>query len=256
MNFSYHCGTITVGRIGLSKRYFVFILFAEKKKFVPLVDKIEVFMVNNKALRVARYAIMLAVIFVAMMIDRAISMVGLPFSMAACAILITLSFCLLENDALSGVLAGLFFGLASFVKEFIFPSPTVGAAFAPQYWLLITIPPRVLMGLAAFWSYRLMLVLCKKLPAKRAQQVSICVAALVGCIVNTVGFLSAVQLCNVITGGVAKGLLAVIYGILLTNILPEYLIAAIGTPLVVAGVRKGLKLGIDGNNGKRARKQA
>ena len=101
-----------------------------------------------------------------------------------------------------------------------------------------------------------MLVLCKKLPAKRAQQVSICVAALVGCIVNTVGFLSAVQLCNVITGGVAKGLLAVIYGILLTNILPEYLIAAIGTPLVVAGVRKGLKLGIDGNNGKRARKQA
>ncbi len=212
-------------------------------------------MVNNKALRVARYAIMLAIIFVAMMIDRAISLVGLPFSMAACAILITLSFCFLENDALSGVLAGLFFGLASFVKEFIFPSPTVGGAFPPQYWLLITIPPRILMGLCAFWSYRLMLVLTKKLSPKRSQRISICVASVVGCVVNTVGFLSAVQLCNLLTGGVANGILIVIYGILLTNILPEYLIAAIGTPLVVAGVRKGLKLGLDGNNGKRKKQQ-
>lgn len=40
LNFSYHCGTITVGRIGLSKRYFDFILFAEKRNLYPSWTKL------------------------------------------------------------------------------------------------------------------------------------------------------------------------------------------------------------------------
>lgn len=41
-------------------------------------------MVNNKAYKVAKYAIVLAIIFVAMMIDRAISLIPVGFSMAGC----------------------------------------------------------------------------------------------------------------------------------------------------------------------------
>jgi hypothetical protein len=42
------------------------------------------------------------------------------------------------------------------------------------------------------------------------------------------------------------GVFVLIYGLLATNILPEYLISIIGVPLVVLGVRRGLKIGIEG----------
>ena len=38
-----------------------------------------------------------------------------------------------------------------------------------------------------------------------------------------------------------------------TNIIPEYLISLVLVPFVVMGVRRGLKLGVDGDNMKRAR---
>ena len=53
-------------------------------------------MVNNKAYNVAKLAIMFATIFVAMMLDRAISILPIGFSMAVVALLVTLSFCFLD----------------------------------------------------------------------------------------------------------------------------------------------------------------
>ena len=43
-----------------------------------------------------------------------------------------------------------------------------------------------------------------------------------------------------------NGVFVLIYGLLVTNILPEYLISIIGVPLVVLGVRRGLKIGMEG----------
>lgn len=214
-------------------------------------------MVNNKAAKVARYAIMFAIIFVAMMIDKAISVIPISFSMAACVLLVTLSFCFLQNRWSTGVLSGLFFGVASFLKEFIIPSLSVGQAFPPQYWLLITIPSRVLMSIAAFGAYRLALRLFKNLSnAKKRQVASIVVGTFVGLVVNTLAFISSLELArslfNALHGSIPatenKGVFVMIYGSLVTNILPEYLISLVCVPFVVLGVRRGLKLGVDGNN--------
>lgn len=209
---------------------------------------------NNKAFQVAKYAVMLAIIFVAMMIDKAISIIPIPFSMAVCVLLVTLSFCFLENKWLPAVLSGLFFGLASFIKEFIWGSPLLGQALPPQYWPFVTVPSRVLMTTLAFGAYRLMLFLTKKIDGeKKRQVVCIVTASFVGLVVNTLGFISSVYAAKAVYIAVENnpikndGVFTVIYGILLTNVLPEYLVSLLGVPSIVLGVRHGLKLGVDGN---------
>lgn len=219
-------------------------------------------MVNNKALRVARYAVIFAIIFVAMMLDKAISIIPIPFSMAVCVIMVTLSFCFLENKWSTAVLSGLFFGLASFVKEFIWPSPLLGQVLPPQYWPLVTIPGRILMTALAFGAYRLMLLLTKNIGnAKKRQILCITVAVFVGLIVNTLAFITSIHVSKVVYMTISnetvenKGVFLLIYGSLLTNILPEYAVSLASVSFIVLGVRRGLRLGVDGNNWKSAIKQ-
>ncbi len=201
---------------------------------------------NNKAYNVAKLAIMFATIFVAMMLDRAISILPIGFSMAAVALLVTLSFCFLENKWSTAILSGLFFGLASFIKEFIMPSALLGQVFPPQYWLLVTIPPRVLMTTVAFAVYRLMLKLTAKSTPRRRQITAMAVASLFGLITNTVGFFTMLELSRILYQVPTNGVFVLIYGVLVSNIIPEYLISIICVPLVVLGVRRGLKLGAEG----------
>ncbi len=221
-----------------------------KRIFVPTVDEIEGFMVSNKAYRVAKLAIMFATIFVAMMLDRAISILPIGFSMAVFALLITLSFCFLENNWFMAIMSGLFFGLASFLKEFLLPSATLGQVFPPQYWLLVTIPPRVLMTAVAFAIYRLVLRLSSKLPHRKKQVLAISIASFCGLLTNTVGFLGMLELCRAMYQVPTQGVFVLIYGLLLTNILPEYAISIACCPFVVLGVRKGLKLSVTGDGAR------
>ena len=217
-------------------------------------------MVNNsKAFAIAKYAIMFAIIFVAMMIDTAITLIPLSFSMAVCVLLVTFAFCFLENRWTTGVLVGLFFGVASFIKEFIKPGALLGQVLPPQYWLLVTIPPRVLMSTGAFGVYRLLLLLTQKMANARKRQItSITIATFVGLVLNTVLFFTFVYLAKCIYMSVEqvtienKGVWLLIYGCLVSNIATEYPISLIFIAMIVLGVRKGLKLGIDGNNWKRA----
>lgn len=212
-------------------------------------------MVNtkSKAYTVAKYAIMLATIFVAMMLDRAIS-IGLPISTAAVTILVTFSFCFLENDWTTGILAGLFFGVASFFKEFIFPSSV--SAFPVYVWPLITVLPRLAMGTVAFASYKLLLLITSRMRSKYARQtLSITVAVFFGNLCNTVLFLTALNIAKRTAGMDYTPLITVIKAALITNIIPEYLISMILSPHVALGVRRGLGLGIEGNNRKLAAQQ-
>lgn len=78
-------------------------------------------MVNDKkGYSIALYAMMLALIFVAMMLDRLISL-ALPVSMALLTLTVTFSCCFWRNSWTNGVLACTFFGVASMIKGFIFP---------------------------------------------------------------------------------------------------------------------------------------
>lgn len=221
-------------------------------------------MVNNsKAFQVVKYAVMFAIIFVAMMIDKVISIIPIPFSMAVCVLLVTLSFCFLENKWLTAALSGLFFGVASFIKEFIWGSPLLGAVLPPIYWPFVTIPSRVLMTVCAFGVYRLLLMATKRMSNARKRQIlCMVVAAFVGLVVNTLGFISSIYAAKTVYNAIEavqienKGVFVLIYGIILTNVLPEYLVSMASVAFVVLGVRRGLKLGVDGNNLKRAQVEA
>ena len=249
--FLAQCGTIMAGRIAMQTilRFF----FYQKRYLHPFRGEIGVFMVNNKAKKMAKYAIMFATIFVAMMIDRAISFLPIGFSMAVCTLLVTLSFCFLSNSWADATFAGLFFGLASFIKEFLMPSALIGQVLPVYYWPLITIPPRLAMSLCAFAVYRGALALFKKGKIATRQIVAMSLATLVGLVCNTVGFFSCVELARFLHNDANQGVFAMIYAVLVTNIIPEYVASVAGVPLVVLGVRRGLKLGVDGNNEKRAK---
>ena len=214
-------------------------------------------MVNNsKAFKVARYAIMLATIVVAMMVDRAVGMAltaGLSqqLSTAAFVLLVTFSFCLFDNSWTTAILSWTFFGFASFIKEFILPT---SVSNMPVYvWPIITMIPRIASGAVAFGTYKLMLLATRKIGNERKRQVpSMMVAILLGNVTNTVLFLSTLNLCKMLFKVEYSALIELIKLAAFTNILPEYTITILLAPFVVLGVRHGLKLGLDGNNWKRA----
>ncbi|MCH5156419.1 MAG: hypothetical protein J1G02_00910 [Clostridiales bacterium] len=216
-------------------------------------------MVNNsKAFKLARYAIMLATIVVAMMLDRAIGIAltagfSQQLSTAAFVLLVTFTFCFLDDSWLTAILSWTFFGLASFIKEFILPS---SVATMPVYvWPLITMIPRIASGVVAFGAYKLIIYLSKKMPVMRKRQIlAMVVAVLLGNITNTVLFLSTLNLFKVIFDVEFTALIELIKLAAYTNIIPEYSVTLVLVPFIVLGVRKGLKLGIDGDNWKRAKK--
>ena len=81
------------------------------------------------------------------------------------------------------------------------------------------------------------------------------VGTFIGLAVNTLLFLTALNIAGGTVGKEYTPLLVTIKAVIFTNIIPEYLISMIFAPMVVFGVRKGLKLGIDGNNLKRTQEQ-
>ena len=197
-------------------------------------------MVNNtKASYVARYAIMLATILVAVLLDKTITM-GLPIAGATCELLVTITLCFLFNSWLDGFLAFAFMGLSSFIWSFAFSNIVSQNP-------LISVLPRLLVGVIAFSVYQLMLLILKKVRNKVVKQTtSIVFAAFAALISNTILYLGALTLFGTVYGSLAEALKAVVF----LNILPEYLVSLIGSSAVVLGVRHGLKLGIDGNNWK------
>lgn len=202
---------------------------------------------NNGAFFVAFCAVMFACIFVAMMLDRAIS-ATLPISMAACTLLIVFSFCFVQNDWRIGALSGVFFGLASLLKEMFFPSLITTQLLSLGKWYILPVQyliPRVVVGVAAFAVYKLMLLLCNKMQNGYLRQtVALTVATVVGLLVNTLLFLSVLAFSNV-QAGVDTTLIAILSSVVVINILPEYLISILLTPHVVLGVRKAMRWGIN-----------
>ena len=224
----------------MAKRYFTFLSFYRKKDSYRIVaDDIEVCMVN-KAGRVARYALMFAAIIVATLVDRVITL-GLPIAGATVELLVTFVLCFLFNSWLDGFLAFAFMGLSSFVLAFPFSKVSSQNP-------LISVVPRLVVGVVAFGVYRLVLWLTRKSDKQRACQVAaMCAATAVGLVTNTVLFLGALTLFTDMYGS----LVLAIQSLVVINILPEYTLAFVGVAPIVLGVRRGLKLGIDGNNPKR-----
>lgn len=196
---------------------------------------------NNKAHQVAKYAVMLAVIFVATLLDRAITL-GLPIAGATVELLVTFALCFLFNSWLDGFLASVFMGLSSFILAFPF------AKVASQN-PLISIVPRLFVTILAFSVYRLILLAAAKLKNRiLSQTLAIVPATLIGLIANTILYMGALTL---FTDAYAS-LVTALQAVAILNVLPEYLVSVLGVAPLVLGVRRGLKLGVDGNNWKKA----
>lgn len=204
---------------------------------------------KKKSFVVALVAIAFALIFVAMMLDKLFSIL-LPVSMACIVLLVTFSICFLFDNWLMGFLSGVLFGLASFCKAFMFGEATF-VTFG-IYSVLIYVLPRCFVGVGAFAIYKLLLSFFKSKKTKVAQHISMIVAIFFGLAINTILFLTALNVAGGMVGNDYTPLLVTIKAVLVTNIIPEYAISLIFAPLIVSGVRKGLKLGIDGDNIKRA----
>lgn len=212
---------------------------------------------SNKSYYVALYGIMFACIFVAMMVDKLISLpfssLGLP-SMALCVLLVTFCFCFIRNEWFTALLAGVFFGLASWIKVFIFPSDIAyltaiigtDSPLIIPYTLLVYVVPRIFVGITAFGVYKLFCVIFHNIgDVKVKQKVALTFGTLFGLAANTLLFLSALNLCKEQIGQSVSPLFDVIMAVIYTNIIPEYLVSIYFVPLVVLAVRRGLHLGIE-----------
>jgi uncharacterized membrane protein len=127
-----------------------------------------------------------------------------------------------------GATIGLIFGLFSIFQNMTNPSLLSFAFINP----LVSVLPRVLIGITAYYGYRLF--------SKRNTTFSIGLGAAIGSLTNTFGVLSMIYLLYAAQFASARGIdpattAKVIYGIALTNGIPEAIVAVlIVTPIALA----------------------
>ncbi len=127
-----------------------------------------------------------------------------------------------------GMLIGLIFGIFSIFQNLANPNLLSFAFINP----LVSVLPRVLIGLTSYYCYKLM--------AGRIKVLGIGLGAAIGSLTNTFGVLGMIYLLYAARYAEVKGISAatsakVIFGIALTNGLPEAIIAVIITiPVVMA----------------------
>lgn len=147
---------------------------------------------NGNVRYVARFAIMGALIIAAYSIDSAVSMLGLPVRIAVVTLIVTLT--LMQQFRFgSALFAAGAFGFMSFLFAYMFPNITSPVFMNP----LVSIMPRILIGVTCYWSY----VGMRKVTA-RSEHAFIknllprAVSGAVGVLTNTVGVLSMMAVFN------------------------------------------------------------
>lgn len=130
-----------------------------------------------------------------------------------------------------GVLVGLIFGLFSIFQNITNPNLLSFAFINP----LVSVLPRILIGLTSYYSYKIF--------SKKNNTLGISIAAATGTITNTVGVLTMIYLLYAARFAEVRGISVniaakTIYGIALTNGVPEVIIAVIVTVPIVTAVRK------------------
>nr|WP_092075006.1 ECF transporter S component [Dendrosporobacter quercicolus]NSL50085.1 ECF transporter S component [Dendrosporobacter quercicolus DSM 1736]SDN26576.1 Uncharacterized membrane protein [Dendrosporobacter quercicolus] len=137
---------------------------------------------------------------------------------------------LLEGPAV-GLLIGLIFGLFSIFQNMAAPNLLSFAFINP----LVSVLPRVLIALTAYYSYRLL--------SGRREFVAIGLGAAIGSLTNTIGVLGMIYLLYAADFAAARGInpdtvFNVIASIAVMNGLPEALVSVLITIPVVVAVRK------------------
>ncbi|MFL0196688.1 ECF transporter S component [Clostridium sp. WILCCON 0269] len=130
-----------------------------------------------------------------------------------------------------GVMVGLIFGIFSIIQSITAPTPVSFAFINP----LVSVLPRVLIGLVSYYLYRAI--------SKNRKIIPMGIAAAVGSLVNTVGVLGMIYLIylgpyakalNISVSAAKKGILAVAF----TNGIPEMILSVLITVSVITAVTK------------------
>ncbi|KXZ38914.1 Uncharacterized membrane protein [Alkalithermobacter thermoalcaliphilus JW-YL-7 = DSM 7308] len=134
---------------------------------------------------------------------------------------------------IAGMLVGLIFGIFSLIRSITTPTPVSFVFWNP----LVSIVPRILIGLVAYYVYTTAKKIIKN------ETLSVAISAILGTLTNTVGVLSMIYILYGTKFVEKLGLDPssagkVIFGIGVTNGIPEMIVSA----LIVTGVVKGLKL--------------
>lgn len=130
-----------------------------------------------------------------------------------------------------GMVIGLMFGLFSIFQNMTTPNILSFALLNP----LVSVVPRVLVGLTAYYAYRL--------AAARNQAVGIGLGAAVGALTNTVGVLGMIYVLYAAEFAAARNIdpatvFKVIGGIALMNGIPEAIVSVIITVPVVMAIKR------------------
>ncbi|MDF2519485.1 MAG: panT [Clostridia bacterium] len=127
-----------------------------------------------------------------------------------------------------GATIGLIFGLFSIFQNITSPSLLSFAFINP----LVSVLPRVLIGITSYYGYKLF--------SKKSQTLSIGLGAAIGSLTNTFGVLTMIYLIYAAQYAAARNIdpattAKVIYGIALTNGIPEAIVSVvIVTPIAIA----------------------
>lgn len=177
-------------------------------------------------------ALMGALVFVSMVLDRYLSPY-LPVSFAIVTLTVTVSFGLIRDNPWITLSCGAAFGLASFLVALLLPSATSEAFINP----LVSVLPRLFIGPAVFGAYRAVRYTLHRKKANLREHAAVSAAGFFAAAVNTTATLSAMTLFggSIFTGPVLKVLI-------LANALPEAVLTAVLSPLVVLPVRRALQL--------------
>ena len=132
-----------------------------------------------------------------------------------------------------GMFVGLIFGISSLIRSITIPTPTSFVFWNP----LVSILPRILIGLASYYIYKLSIKTTKN------EAVSLGIAGAIGTLVNTLGVLGMIYVLYAEKFVTAIGLSAdnafkIISGIGITNGLPEMFVAMIIVTAVVKAIKK------------------
>ena len=136
---------------------------------------------NSKSKTIARFGIIAALIVAAISIDMAISAAGLPVNIAAVTLTVVLVVCQI-NDLKTALFVSTLFGLSSFIGSYIIASPTAWYFQNP----LISVFPRIVIGLTTYYSLKLFKKLFKKYKNNVAKTIPYMVSGAVGVLTNTI----------------------------------------------------------------------
>jgi uncharacterized membrane protein len=131
-----------------------------------------------------------------------------------------------------GAMIGFFFGMFSLIQNYAAPSSIFSPAFQNP---IVSVLPRVLIAVTAYYSYKFML--------GRNESIKVGVGAVIGTITNTFGVLTTIyllypNLAFLKPGAGSQSAAKIIYGIALTNGVPEVVVATIITVPVVMALKK------------------